>query len=409
MRFLFLHPNFPAQYLHIVTALSRNPDNQVVFLTRNQETHIDGVQKLNYQPSRQPRPETHHYIRNLESAVLEGQAVYRGLEELQRKGFTPDIVCGHSGWGPTLFVKDVLPKTPLLCYFEWFYHAMGSDADFDPAQPLSADDYPRIRAKNSPILLDLVSCDQGISPTQWQRSQFPAELQSKLNVLHDGVDTDYFAPKPGAKLVLPNLDLSGVDEIVTHVARGMEPYRGFPQFMRAVALLQKRRPHCHVVVVGSEKVYYGRQAPDGKTYKQIMLEELPDLDLQRLHFVGTLPYREYVKVLQASRAHVYLTRPFVLSWSMLEALACGCAVVGSKTAPVMEIIEEGHNGLLADFFSPEQICDQIVEILEHPDQMAELRQRARETAVTRYALKDLLPQQLQLIADLIQSSRNQQT
>jgi glycosyltransferase involved in cell wall biosynthesis len=185
----------------------------------------------------------------------------------------------------------------------------------------------------------------------------------------------------------------------------MEPYRGFPQFMRAVALLQKRRPNCHVVVVGSEKVYYGRQAPEGKTYKQIMLEELTDLDMNRLHFVGTLPYRDYVKVLQASKAHVYLTRPFVLSWSMLEALSCGCAVVGSKTAPVMEMIEDGNNGLLADFFSPEQICDRIVEILEHPDQMAELRQRARETAMGKYALKTLLPQQLQLIANLIQASK----
>jgi glycosyltransferase involved in cell wall biosynthesis len=401
MRFLFLHPNFPAQYLHIITALSRDPAHQVVFLTRNQETQIPGVQKINYQLARQPHPQTHHYIRNLESAVLEGQAVYRVLEQLQKQGFVPDIVCGHSGWGPTLFVKDALPQTPLLCYFEWFYHARGSDADFDPEQPLNADDFPRIRAKNSPILLDLASCDRGISPTQWQRSQFPLELQTKISVLHDGIDTDYFAPKPQAKLVLPNHDFSEVDEIVTHVARGMEPYRGFPQFMRAIALLQKRRPNCHVVVVGSDKVYYGRQAPEGKTYRQLMLAELPELDHQRLHFVGTLPYREYVQVLQVSKAHVYLTRPFVLSWSMLEAMSTGCLVVGSRTQPVMEMIEDGKNGLLADFFNPTEICDRIVEALENPERMAQVRQQARETILQRYSLKKLLPQQLQLIDSMI--------
>jgi glycosyltransferase involved in cell wall biosynthesis len=401
MRFLFLHPNFPAQYLHIITALSRDPAHQVVFLTRNQETQIPGVQKINYQPSRQPHPQTHHYIRNLESAVLEGQAVYRVLEQLQKQGFVPDIVCGHSGWGPTLFVKDALPQTPLLCYFEWFYHARGSDADFDPEQPLSADDFPRIRAKNSPILLDLASCDRGISPTQWQQSQFPPELQPKISVLHDGIDTEYFAPNPEAKLVLTNLDLSGVDEIVTHIARGMEPYRGFPQFMRAIALLQKRRPNCHVVVVGSDKVYYGRPAPEGKTYRQLMLAELPELDHQRLHFVGTLPYREYVQVLQVSQAHVYLTRPFVLSWSMLEAMSTGCLVVGSRTQPVMEMIEDSKNGLLADFFNPPEICDRIVEALENPERMAQVRRQARETILQRYSLEKLLPQQLQLIDSMI--------
>lgn len=410
MRVLFLHPNFPAQYRHIVTALGSDPNHEVVFGTKNErpEWNIPGVKKVVFTPSRDPRPETHHYVRPLESAVLYGQAVFRIAEELKKEGFVPDIVCGHSGWGPTLFVKDAFPKSRLLCYFEWFYHAYGSDANFDPADPLSLDDFPRIRVKNSPILIDLYSCDWGVSPTNWQRSQFPKEFHSKISVLHDGVDTDYFKPNPGAKLILPNLDLSGVDEIVTYVARGMEPYRGFPEFIESIAYIQERRPNCHVVVVGSDRVCYGKSLPNNETYKEHMLKKV-SLDLSRVHFVGSLPYGLYLKVIQASSAHVYLTRPFVLSWSMIESMSTGCLVIGSDTAPVKEVIRDGENGLLVDFFSPKQIADRIDEVMDHPTRMAELRVKARQTALERYALKDMLPRQLQLIKDVASGSMTPQT
>jgi glycosyltransferase involved in cell wall biosynthesis len=319
-------------------------------------------------------------------------------EQLKARGFVPDVVYGHSGWGPTLFIKDIFPQAKLLCYFEWFYHAHGTDADFDPSDPLTADDEARIRLKNAPILIDLYSCDRGLSPTYWQRQQFPLEYHSKITVLHDGIDTNFFCPKPGAKLVLPriNLDLSQAEEIVTYVARGMEPYRGFPQFIEAVALLQERRPQCHVVIVGENRVAYGKKLPDGKTYKEVMLEKFP-LDLSRVHFTGRLPYPEYLQVLQASSAHVYLTRPFVLSWSMLEVLSAGCLLVASKTAPVTEVIQDGVNGLLVDFFSPQEICDRLEKALSHPDKMAAIRAKARETILERYDLSQLLPQHLQWI------------
>lgn len=405
MRVLFLHPNFPAQYRHVATVLGREPKNQVVFCTKNENPQwtIPGVQKVLFSPSRDPHPNTHHYVRPLESAVLQGQAVFRLAEQLKARGFVPDIVCGHSGWGPTLFIKDAFPNTPLFCYYEWFYHAYGSDADFDPADPLSVDDLPRIRTKNAAILIDLYSCDWGVSPTHWQRSQFPREFQDKITVLHDGVDTEYFKPAPGAKLVLPNLDLSHVDEIVTYVSRGMEPYRGFPEFIEAIAYVQERRPKCHVVVVASERVCYGKSLPNGMTYKELMLKKVP-LDLSRVHFVGTLPYALYLKVLQASSVHVYLTRPFVLSWSAIEALSAGCLVLGSDTAPVREVIRDGDNGLLVDFFSPKQIADRIDEVLDHPTQMAEIRAKARQSVLERYSLNSLLPQHLQLITDVASRS-----
>jgi len=401
MKILFLHPNFPAQFRHLATVLGQDKQNQVVYATNRQEGQIDGVTKVIYDKSRAARPETHHYVRPLENAVLEAQGVYRIAQKLKDQGFYPDVVYGHSGWGPTLFMKDIFPKATLICYFEWFYKAYGSDASFDPSDPINADDEARIRIKNAPILLDLATCDRGLSPTNWQRSQFPQEFHSKIKVHHDGIDTNYFQPIPNAKLVLPriNLDLSEVDEIVTYVARGMEPYRGFPQFMETIALLQQKRPQCHVVIVGKNRVAYGKTLPDGKTYKEAMLEKL-SLDLNRVHFTDLLPYSEYLQVLQASSAHIYLTRPFVLSWSMLEALSTGCLIVGSDTAPVTEVIKDGVNGLLVDFFSPQQICDRVCEALDNPDKMAAIRTKARETILENYDLAKLLPEHLQWVKDL---------
>lgn len=404
MRVLFLHNNFPAQYRHVAQALAQEPNNQVVFGTKNRDVSLPGINKAIFEPSRNPHPTTHHYVRPLEGAVLHGQAVFKLTEKLKAKGFVPDVICGHSGWGPTLFVKDAFPDTPLICYFEWFYHSHGSDADFDPADPLNMDDVARIRIKNAPILIDLYSCDWGLSPTYWQKSQFPKEFHSKISVLHDGVDTEYFKPNPGAKLVLPNLDLSNVDELVTYVARGMEPYRGFPQFIETIAYVQERRPNCHVVIVGADRVCYGKSLPDGSSYKDLMLKKVP-LDHTRVHFTGSLPYGQYLQVIQASSVHVYLTRPFVLSWSMIEAMSTGCLVVGSDTAPVTEIIEDGENGLLVDFFSPEKIAARIDEVFEHPMRMARIRAKARETVLERYALADLLPQHIQLIKNVASRSK----
>jgi glycosyltransferase involved in cell wall biosynthesis len=395
-RILFLHSNFPAQFRHLAAALAKDERYQVVFGTTRQEGEIPGVYKAIYNPAREASPQTHHYVRNLENAVLNAQAVYRVAEKLKADGFVPDIIYGHSGWGPTLFMKDVFPKAELLCYLEWFYHAHGSDADFDPSEPLNANDECRIRIKNSPILIDLYSCDRGLSPTNWQRHQFPKEYHSKINVLHDGVDTNFFSPQPGAKLVLPriNLDLSHVSELVTYVGRGMEPYRGFPQFMETVALIQQQRPNCHVVVVGEDRVAYGKNLPNGQTYKQLMLEKL-DLDLSRLHFTDRLPYHEYLQVLQASSAHIYLTRPFVLSWSILEAMATGCLLIASKTAPVLEVIQGGVNGLLVDFFSPQEIANRVDEALDNQQDMMSIRHQARETILQHYDLAKLLPLHLQ--------------
>ena len=312
MRILFLHNNFPAQFGGLARYLS-GQGHEVRFGTRWEGTPPGWLHMVRFRPHREVGEQQHPYLRFLENAVLNGQALARVGWQMKEKGYSPDLVVAHSGWGPGLYVRDVWPDAKYLGYFEWYYRPDGADVGF--LRDVTRDDGPRIRTRNAAILLDLAECHWGLVPTEYQASQFPALLRRKLTVQHDGVDTEHFAPQPGRRLKLPGLDLSHVDELVTYVARGMEPYRGFPQAMSAFAEVQKRRPRAHVVVVGQDRVAYGRALPDGDTWRKKMLREL-ELDRDRLHFTGLLPRDQYREVLLASSVHVYLTVPFVLSWSM---------------------------------------------------------------------------------------------
>jgi len=406
MRFLLTHPNFPSQLRSVAQVLAANPNNDVRFLTNTNNGEIPGVKKLIYQPKRRPSLQTHHYLRAFEQAVLHGQAAYMACMEAKKNGFVPDLIFGHAGWGPSLYLKDAFPGTPMGLNFEWFYNAHGADCDFDPSDPINADDEARIRMKNATLLADLAASDGGVCPTRFQYEQFPPHLRSNLIICHEGIDTNFFKPDPGGKLVLGNgkLDLSGVSEIVTYATRGMEPYRGFPQFIEAAHLLLKARPNTHIVVAGDNRVAYGKQAPGGKTYKDLLLEKFP-LDPARTHFVGSLPYGEYVKLLQCTTAHVYLTRPFVLSWSMLEAMSCGALVVASNTAPVQEVITHGINGQLVDFFKPDLLAAALDRVLEKPRDFDQMREKARATVVAKYELSSCLRLKLGWLSSLMNLRR----
>ncbi|MFO7595460.1 MAG: glycosyltransferase [Desulfocurvibacter africanus] len=407
MRVLFIHPNFPAQFRYLAAAFGSNPANQVVFATRNErpEWVIPGVRKLLIPATAglgKQSPQVHPFARGFENAVRNGEDTARALSELKSEGFVPDIIYGHSGWGMTLFLKDIFPSSAFLAYCEWFYRAQDSDVDFDPVQPPNWRTTATVRAKNASILLDLESCDMGCSPTAWQRAQFPREFQPKLACIHDGIDTDYFCPAVENEnpLELPGLDLSAAREIVTYATRGMEPYRGFPQFMEAAALVLKERPGCHIVVAGEDRVCYGKPLPAGQSYKQQALDRL-DLDTSRLHFSGALPYGRYRRLLQASDVHVYLTQPFVLSWSLLEAMSCGCLVVASDTQPVREVLRHEVDGLLTPFFSPEQLAATVSQALERKAELRPLRESARETIEQRFALKRLMPAHMKLMRTVL--------
>ena len=400
MKILFLHQNMPGQYKHLARVFGADPKNEVYFISKPKPVEIPGVKKITYKLHREQNKDIHHYLAPAESAVLYGQAVARVLMDLRKTGFKPDVVCAHPGWGEAMFVKDVFPDAPLLNYFEFYYHSSGSDVGFDPEYNVTLNDLCRIRVKNMNNLLSLEACDAGVSPTRWQRKQFPAEFLYKIAQIHDGIDTKIAAPNPGAKIQLPNgKQLGRDDEIVTYVARNLEPYRGFPTFMRAVPEICRRRPNAHIVIVGGDGVSYGRKLPKGQTFRAKMLKEVK-IDPERVHFAGYLPYDKFLKILQASSVHIYLTYPFVLSWSMLEAMSAGCLVIGSDTAPVTEVISDGKNGLLVDFFSPKQIAERIDEVLDHKDRMARIRKAARDTILERYDLDMCLKKHVKLIKSL---------
>jgi glycosyltransferase involved in cell wall biosynthesis len=398
MRILLVHPNYPSQLRALAQHLAASSSHQVLFLTENPRNEIPGVRKVLYKPKRSPSPHAHRYLSQFENAVLHGQAACEACIALKREGFIPDIILGHSGWGTTLFLKDVFPRSPLILVCEWYYNAHGSDADFDPSEPLTIDDEARIRVKNAPILIDIAACDGGLVPTKYQYSQFPDHLTSRLKVSHEGIDTRFFSPDANETLVLPDqaLDLSHCKEIVTYATRGMEPYRGFPQFMEAAFLLQQQRPNVHIVVGGEDRVAYGRSAGKDTTYKTLMLEKYP-YDLDRLHFVGSLPLASYRKLLRCSSVHVYLTRPFVLSWSLLEAMSCGAVVVASDTPPAREVINDGINGFLVDFFRPDLLAERLSMVLDEQSSLVRLRENARLTIASQYELVSCVRRRKELL------------
>lgn len=403
MKILIVHQNFPGQYLHLARHLGVLPGNEVMFITQRKDgASLPGVKNVVYQPHRATTRNQHHYLLDTEAGILNAQAAARVALGLKESGFVPDVMLGHNGWGEIWYLKDAFPNTPLLGYFEFFYRFRGADVGFDPQEQEIFDTAPRIRSKNLGNLLGLDAVDIGQTATQWQKSLYPAQHQGKLHAVHEGVDTQVVAPNPQVRLRLPGtgLELSRDDEVLTYVARNLEPYRGFPQFMRSLPEILKQRPNAQVLIVGGDETSYGHRLPEGKTHKQLLLNELVDsIDLKRIHFLGKVPYPTFLQVLQISRVHVYLTYPFVLSWSLLESMAAGCLLVASRTAPVEEVIREDENGLLVDFFKPEEVAERVIDALSAGrDGHAELRRNARRTIVENYDLKSIcLPAQLALL------------
>ena len=401
MKVLFVHQNFPGQYLHIARHLGAMEGNEVVFITQRTDADLPGVRKIVYKPAREVTRGIHHYVRETEAGVLNAQNVARVALALKESGFVPDVMLAHNGWGELWYLKEVFPDTPLIGYFEFFYQHHGADVGFEPGPPLIFDVGPRIRTKNIGNLLALNAADYGQCPTRWQKSLYPKEYQSKLHIVHEGIDTVAVAPDAAARFAIPGTDieLTLEDDVVTYVARNLEPYRGFPSFMRSLPAILAARPKARVLVVGGDDVSYGTRPADGKTFRELMLAELGDaIDLQRVHFLGKVPYSSFVRILQVSTVHVYLTYPFVLSWSMLEAMSAGCLIVGSRTQPVEEVITDGENGLLVDIFDPQEIAQRVIDALADRQAFAAIRANARRTIVDQYDLRTIcLPAQLRLL------------
>lgn len=397
MNILFIHRTFPGQFKFLATALAQDPNNFVMFLTANDYNNIDGIQKILYKPKEIECdvPELKEHAINLGH----GQAVAEIALSMKEKGIIPDLIYGIS-WGCSLFIKEIFPDVPFICYFEWMSNAEGAAIGFDGNLP-DFNYKKTIKYNHAHALMDLYSCDAAISPTNWQKTQFPKEFHNKMNVLHDGFDTTYCTPDKTAKFTIKekNLTLTAEDEVITYATRGMEPFRGFPQFMEAVSKLQEKRPNAHFIIGGEDAIYYGEKLKEG-TYKELMLKKYK-YDFSRVHFIGGLNFDEYINLLRISSAHIYLTYPFILSWSILEAMSCGCCIVASSTPPVLEVIQDNYNGLLVDFFDVNQLVEKIEYALElkinNKDKMKEIRENARNTVIEKYSLQALLPKHFELI------------
>jgi len=400
MNILFVHNNFPAQFRSLAQELAARPGHQVAAIGSETAQSLPNVNLRLYRMPACDVTQTHPFARRFDVECRRATQVLYVAAELRASGFEPDLIVGHCGWGETLPLRSVFPKARIATYCEFYYRPEGQDVHFDPEGPqLGVDGVVALHCKNASTLLSLADSDMGLSPTQWQKQTYPREYQDKIHVVHEGVDGERLKPDGGARFILPDgTGLQRGQEVITFVARNLEPVRGFHMFMRALPRILAARPNAQVVIVGGDGVSYGASPPDGASWKSIYLDEVAaKLDLARVHFLPFLPYDNYVLLLQVSRVHVYLTFPFVLSWSMIEAMAIGCVVVGSDTAPVREAIEDGVNGLLTPFHDPAALAEKVTAVLADPSRYEPLRSAARATALARFNKRECLDEALALL------------
>ena len=396
---LFIHQNFPGQYRHLAPAIAARPGARVIGLGERENISLPNVTHIRYPEPQGAGENTHRYLHPMEASIRRAQQVARTLVDLRSKGFRPDIICCHPAWGEGMFLPDIFPQAKLLHYCEYHFTTSGGDIGFDPQQTVGLDYAARTRLLNLPQAPALEAMDWGVSPTYFQRNRFPALFQRRISVVHEGVNSALASPDGAHHLKLRDGSvIKRGDEVLTYVSRNLEPYRGFDVFMRALPEILARRPQAQVVLVGGEARGYGPKPADGRSWKTHLLEELGDkLDLTRLHFTGRIPHDALLTLFRISRAHTYLTYPYVLSWSMIEAMGCEALVIGSATAPVQEVIEHGVNGLLVPFFDTAALAETVVDALAHPDRYAPIRKAARQTLLERYDLQSIcLPQQIKL-------------
>lgn len=386
---LIIHQSFPGEFKSIALHLLQQGIN-VIGIGKDGAPGIPDFPWIKYSLNKTVSDEVNSCNFSQE-IILHAHAVLTILEDLKSRGYVPDVILAHPGWGETLYVKHVYPHSRLIHFCEWYHNATVSNFGFDSAFKPSIDDKLKVQASNAFHLLNLENCDIAISPNNWQKSQFSKNYHHKIHVAHEGVPIENLGPNPNAFLVLPNgKKLKAGDKVITYVDRNLEPHRGLHTFMRALPDLMQRHPDCEIVIVGGDDVSDGKSPEDNSSWRVKILNELlllyPALPINHIHFVGNVPYSLYKTILQISAVHVHLSYPIVLSRSLLEAMATGCAIVASDTVPVKEVIQHGYNGLLVDFFSNNELSQAIDVLLTQKTFSHRLRLKGIESA-RKYSLK----------------------
>ena len=402
MQILFAHQNYPAQFGDFGVYLARTGWDVAFATAAEGAKPPPGCRMLKMTPHREPTKGVHRFAYNLEKAMINAQAFANAAMRASGEGLNPDVVVAHSGWGSGTFAKAVWPNTKFVSYVEWYYRYPAVDAVQTTTTQAEEDGRAHALSRNAPMLVDLAQADLVLCPSRFQAAQFPAHLRRDMVVMHDGVDTDYHAPSEAPELPEALAALPADAEIVSYATRGMEMHRGFPEFMRALAKLQADRPKLHAIIAGQDRVAYGPAREDGRGWKEAMLDEL-DLDESRIHWTGLLPRKHYVGVLQKTHAHVYLSVPFVLSWSMIEAMSVGCPMVASDTAPVREAATHGEDALLVDHSDIDALAAAVARLLDDRAFATALGRAARRTAVRNYAAKWIWPWRDRLLTELVRA------
>jgi len=411
LKILFVHQNMPGQYRELLQWLVAQGGHELVFLTQRKDApQMAGVTTRIYPPHHVPDKKAYGLSRVWEGAAGSGFAAAMAARDLEREqGFVPDLIMGHTGWGELTFFKQIWPDVPILGFFEYFYNMTGGLVGFDPDDPVSEHTPFLMHARNIVPFANIHSVDQGHVPTRWQRDTFPKSFHDKLYVCHDGIRTDHLQPDPDVSLGLGRLPrpLTRQDEVFTYLARNLEHARGFHIFMRALPRILAARPNARVLVVGGEEVSYGRASKHPVGLRGEMEAEVgSNVDWDRVHFLGRVPYSKYVEIIQVSRCHIHLTMPFVLSWSLLEAMSMQAIVVASDVSSVREAVTHGQTGLLVDFFDVEALADQVIDVLSNPSTHAHLGPAARTHVVEKYDfLTRCLPRHLEQMNALVPPDR----
>ena len=407
---IFIHQNFPGQYKHLAPVLASNQEYEVHSLSLYDFTS-KGVKHHKYELERNNTKGIHPLAQEFEAKIIRANSLNKEAIKMKEDGIEADLIIAHPGWGESLFIKNVWPNAKLISYMEFFYYSSDADVDFDNEFEFETHFLGnKLSARNAPIVLDLYQSDKVITPTKFQASLAPKPFHDKISIIHEGIDTDTLIRNDDIKIEINNSILDSSNKVVLFIARNLEPYRGYHSFMRSIPKVLDNHPDAYILIVGAHDVSYGHRPPEGQTFKDIFYNEVKnkikgkkkDNFEDKVLFLGYLEYEKLLTIIQLATVHVYLTYPFVLSWSLLESMSCESVIIGSDTEPVREVIVDNKTGLLVDFFDYDGIADSISKVLEDPKKYRKLGKAARKVIIDKFDLhKITLPKYLKLIENIL--------